>query len=166
MKERLVSLQAAPHLLVWCVMGAMVLITFLATGGQAEMLCKPGIRLSLVSALGGALALSLLMHNRRDVTITPDSILIRSTFYTVDLARQQIREVRVLGPDHDLRLLWRRNAVGLPGLTTGWVTGQDGDYFVDFTTKPNLHISTTAGHDILLQVRDPAAFRAQLLLAT
>ncbi|MDO4231409.1 MAG: hypothetical protein Q4D19_04690 [Lautropia sp.] len=162
MKERLVPLKATPHLVLWSIICATLAITFFAAGGRVEMLCRPGFGLSLVSVLGGAFALSLLMHNRRDVTLTPDSILIRSTFYTANLPRQQIREARVLGADHDPRLLWRRNGVGLPGLTSGWLTGQDGEYFVDFTTKPNLQISTTAGYDILLQVKDPAAFIAQL----
>ncbi|GLK59359.1 MULTISPECIES: PH domain-containing protein [Azotobacter] len=99
---------------------------------------------------------------RRNIAVRDGRLVVKSTFYSIEVPASQITDVRRVPDERRVALQYRSNGVGMPGLWSGWFRGDGEKYFVDVVKSPNVALDTSSGTTIVLEVRDPAAFRDAL----
>lgn len=118
-----------------------------------------------ILALFGYLAYS---SKTAQFEVSPQGLRISGIMYGRRIPADQLAvdQARVvdLKEDRDLRVKWRTNGAGLPGLAAGWFKLANKEKALMFVTDQRhvVYLPTRKGYVLLLSVADPEAFLVSL----
>lgn len=124
--------------------------------------------LGILAVCGGVYAFIARAMRRHRVDIDQDGLEIATTFYKRRHGWNELRlaQARVVDLDEHagLRPLLKTNGTALPGLKSGWfrLRNRRKALVAIAGGRRVLHLPTGAGHDLLLQARQPQALQQRL----
>lgn len=152
---------------------AAALLVPVLRGGPLDLI-GGSLPLTLALSLGGIAllcgtlwwVLSRLMH-RQALELSADALDVRSTFYRcrVPLADLKLEQARVVDLDErtELRPGLKTNGYSMPGFRSGWFRLRNGKRTFVATSDGRRKLWLPgAGHDLLLEPRDPVALLERL----
>lgn len=161
----LVSLGFEPYLLYGGIGVVLTLVIFFSSpGGMIASLMKPAATIGLLIVWALVMAPMLAMQ-RRSIGIEGNELVIRSSFYTSRTRLSDIRAIYEYAPGAGgVKFGTRTNAIGVPGLSSGWFSSKGNQYFVDAVDGANIAIHfLKTPYVVALQVKEPLKTRDLLL---
>ncbi|UJX41667.1 PH domain-containing protein [Desulfovibrio sp. JY] len=101
---------------------------------------------------------------RAEIALRGDKLVVRGGVYGRDIPLAAINAGEAkrvdLGRKGPKSLKWRRNGVGLPGLSAGWFRLRDGEKALVFVTDKAraVYVPTTLGYGVVVSPGEPERF--------
>lgn len=140
----------------------------IATPSLTPLVLAGVIALTMISGAGWFLMILVRIRNVR-FAVTDHALEIRAPLYgrTIPKARLKLDEARIvkLSEDPGLRLVRRRNALGLPGVRLGWFKLESADKALVFLARgeaPVLVVPTAEGYPLVLETAEAETLLAAL----
>ncbi len=140
----------------------------IATPSLTPLAIAGAIALTMIAGAGWFLMILVRIRKVR-FAVTEHALEIKAPLYgrMIPKARLKLEEARVvkLSDAPELRLVSRRNALGLPGVRLGWFKTAGADKALVFIARGEhavLHVPTTEGYPLVLETPEAEELLAAL----